>query len=446
LDKDSAHFICIKILGNYNEILKKVQELGSMRTILHNKTTDVLTIKVIKNRKDLENIMKEWEELQKAEFSPVLGVDPWHYICELESLNLKAEPYILCLYREGRLEGMLVGRYQIVSMPIRLGYLTIMKPRFRVIHVFHGGVLGRKSIEDCSLLMKALRDCLNKGDADLAAFNHFHCDSVIYRVIRSETPFLSLGYSPRIEGHWKMEMPKCLNEFIGSKSYKWRKTLRQSIKKLEKSHRVQMKTYSEGDKLEEGILAAASVSSKTYQYSLDAGFLDNPQMRGYLLSAARRGWLRIYILYINNEAAAFEWGIEYERTLFLRALGFDPKWKSWSVGTVLSLKVLEALCEEANVDRIDFGFGDAEYKKIFCNTRSDTRGLTVCADRLYPRFLNAVRMAIVLMEMAAVFVANKLGLERKFKRDWRDRLRHKVATVARERTQREAQVSDDPDL
>lgn len=405
---------------------------------MSNDTSDALTITVIKNRKELETIMKAWEDLQTAESSPMLGADPSHFIYELESLNQSAEPHILCLHREGRLEGILVGRRQVVSVPIRLGYLTLMKPRFRMIHIFHGGVLGRKSIEVCSLLLKALRDCLNKGDADLAVFNHFHCDSVMYRVIRSETPLLNRGFSPRIEGHWKMEMPKSMNDFYGSKSYKWRKTFRQSIRKLEKAHRVHMKTYSDEASLEEGILAAASVSPKTYQYSLGAGFLDNLQMRSYLLSVAKRGWLRIYILYVDNEAVAFEWGIEYERTLFLRGLGFDPKWRAWSVGTVLFLKVVEALCEEANVNRIDLGFGDAEYKKVFCNTRIETRSVTVCPDRLYPRFLNAVRMSIVGVQMAALFMANKLGLERKLKREWRDRLRRGVAKAGREGTQRDA--------
>jgi len=397
-----------------------------MGNILQNELKNAWKITVVKNRQGLESIMKAWEDLQKAEFSRVPGVDPYHYICELESLGQHAEPYIICLHREGRLEAMLVGRHQLVRMPIRLGYLTLMRTRLRQIHVFHGGVLGQKSIEVCSLLLKALRDCLNNGDADLAVFNHFHCDSVMYYVIRGETPFLSLGYSPRIDGHWKMEIPKCIDDFYRKKSSKKRKTLRWTIRKLEKSHQVYMKTYSDTDSLEEGVSAAASVSSKTYQHSLGGGILDNPQTRSYLLSVARRGWLRIYVLYINNEAAAFEWGIKYGDTFFLRTLGFDPRWRDWSVGTVLFLKVLEALCEEGNINHLDFGFGDAEYKKIYGNKRTDTRSLFVFANRLYPRLLNVVHQVSVDVWIAAAFVANKLGIERKIKRLWRDRLRRKL--------------------
>jgi len=416
-----------------------------MRRILQSGTSDGLKITVIKNRQGLDHIVQAWEKLQNAAASPVPAVDPYHYVSELESLGPNVDPYILCMHREGRLEGMLVGRRQLVRMPIRLGYLTIMKTPLREILVYYSGLLGQRSADVCSLLLKSLRQCLNNGEADVAVFDHVYCDSTMYSIIRSETPLLSLGYSPRIDGYWKMEMPKSMNEFYGKKSSKIRRMLRKKIRKLESSYQVFMKTYSDEESLEQGVSIAASVSSRTYQYSLGGGLSDNPQMLSYLMSMARRGWLRVYILYVNNEPAAFEWGIKYMGTFFLRAIGFDPKWRHWSVGTVLFLKVLEALCEEGNVNHMDFGPGDAEYKKIYGDTRIDSRSLFIYPDRFYPRLINAMRMAIDGVEMAAVFVVTKLGLERKFKRVWRDRLRRKLA-AAGERTRDETQNSIDPDL
>jgi len=415
------------------------------RTNLKTGMRDGLKITVIRNKQGLDSFLKAWDELQNAEVRPVATVDPYLYYSELESLGPGADPYILCLYREGRLEAMLVGRRQLVSMPIKLGYLNIMKTRLREILVYQNGMLGRQTGDVCSLLLKALRHCLNNGEAGVAVFDHVHCYSPMYSVIRSETPFLGLGFSPSIDGLWKMEMPKNMDEFYGKKSSKIRRMLRKKIRKLESSHQVFMKTYSDEGSLEEGISVAAAISSKTYQYSLEAGFVDNPQTRGYLLSIARRGCLRIYILYINNEAAAFEWGIKYMGTFYLRAMGFDPKWQAWSIGTVLFLKVLEGLIKEGNVNNMDFGVGDAEYKRIYANTRIDTRSFFIFPDRFYPKLLNAVRMAIAGLEIASVFVANKLGLKRKIKRIWRDRLRRKLA-AAEGRNRGKAQDSDEPDL
>jgi hypothetical protein len=403
-----------------------------MSMILQSVIQEELEITAIKNRHELDNIMKEWEMLQKIESNPVADVDPYLYVCELESLGQHAQPFILCLRRDGLLEAMLIGRYQKVSMPIRLGYLTIMKPQVGEILVYHGGILGRKNAETCSLLLGSLRDHLNKGEADIAVFNHFHCDSIMSNIIRSEVSLLSFGYSARIEGHWKMDVPECMNKFYERKSSKTRKELQRQIRKLEKSHQVFMKTYSDEDSLDEGILAIADISSKTYQHALEAGFLDNLQMRSYLLLAAKRGLLRMYILYINNEAVAFEWGIKYENTFFGRGTGFDPKWRNWSVGTVLFLKFIETLCEDSSIDLLDIGFGDSEYKKTYCNTRTNTRSLFIFSDRFYPRLLNIVRQTMTGIWMAAAYTTNKLGIERKLKRVWRDRLSRKVAMDVKE--------------
>jgi CelD/BcsL family acetyltransferase involved in cellulose biosynthesis len=115
------------------------------------------------------------------------------------------------------------------------------------------------------------------------------------------------------------------------------------------------------------------------------------------------------------------------------------------VGTVLFLKVLEALCEEGNVSQMDFGFGDAEYKKIYGNTWADTRSLFISADRFYPRLLSVANLATVGVWMAAAYIADKLGLERKLKRIWRDRLRRNVIRAGKEGAQRVPRDPDDPD-
>lgn len=398
-----------------------------MRIKLQAEEKDGLKITIVRDRQGLDAILEAWQKLQDSEENPVPGVDPRHYISELDSMGSNASPYVVCLHRESQLEAMLIGRLQKVRMPIRLGYLTLFKIRLRQIHIFHGGLLGQKGKGVCSLLLKTLRDSLNNGDADLAVFNHFDCDSVTYGVISRETPSLSLSRSPRIDRHWEMEVPASLDDFYAKKSAKKRKTLRWTIRKLEKAHKVYMKTYADPDGLEEGIVAAAGISQKTYQSALDSGFPDNPQIRDYLLATARRRWLRLYILYVDNSPVAYEWGVMYGRTFFIKTIGFDPEWRDWSVGTVLFLKVLEALCVNGNIGQIDFGFGDAEYKKVYGHVRADTRSLFVFADRLNTRLISISYSLINKIWGATAYIAKEFGIERRIKRLWRDRLRRKQA-------------------
>lgn len=394
-----------------------------MKLIAPKNRLNGLKITIMRSRDEVNSILEAWKELLKGEVKSVPVVDPHHYVCELQSLDKQAEPYILCLHCDDRVETMLIARRDEVSIPCRLGYLTIMKPRLRRILVYHGGLLGKQSRRACSLLLLALRNSLNDGEADVVLFDHLAADSIMYSVIRSEIHLLSLGNFPNISRHWRMEIPNYMNEFYGRLSGNSRSNLRRMMKKIDASHRVHVKAFEDRDNLEEGILAAARVSSKTYQYTLGVGFVDNPQTRSYLSYLAHWGWLRLHILYVESETAAFQLGTVYKGTYFLRQLGFDPTWRDWRVGNVLFLKVMEDLCEDASVNYLDFGHGDADYKKRYGDTYSDETNIMFFANRPYPIFVNLVRILVAGVSMATAGLVNKLGLKAKIKRLWRDRLR-----------------------
>ncbi|GAF75893.1 unnamed protein product, partial [marine sediment metagenome] len=53
-------------------------------------------------------------------------------------------------------------------------------------------------------------------------------------------------------------------------------------------------------------------------------------------------------------------------------------------------KMFEALCLEKNVDAIDFGFGDAQYKESFSDVSWMEASVYIFAPRLYPLVVNAL--------------------------------------------------------
>jgi len=77
------------------------KSLMGRRMIFQSEMKEGLGITVVSKRQQLDSIMKAWEELHKAEVNPVPDVDPYLYVCELESLGHHVEPYILCLRRQG---------------------------------------------------------------------------------------------------------------------------------------------------------------------------------------------------------------------------------------------------------------------------------------------------------------------------------------------------------
>ena len=94
------------------------------------------------------------------------------------------------------------------------------------------------------------------------------------------------------------------------------------------------------------------------------GFFDTPQIREQMSIAAEGGWLRIYVLYLENKPAAFWMGTLYDRCLQADDVGYDPAWSEFSPGIFLFLNILEDLCD-ADIEIVDFGRGSSQAQTVF---------------------------------------------------------------------------------
>jgi hypothetical protein len=221
-----------------------------------------------------------------------------------------------------------------------------------------------------------------------------------------------------------MSVPENLEQFYMAHSTNHRAKLKRYIRRLEKEYpnSIKMVTYSQETDLDKAIKAASQISRLTYQYGLGYGFTDDYKTRCLLTTAAKQGWLRIHILYINDEPCAFESWLKYKKAYVGYGVGFDPKWKKRRIGTVLFLKTIELLCADPTVEVIDYGFGDAEYKRIYCNKEWQEASVYIFALRFYPIFLNILRTCMRAVESALEYFIEKTGTKNWIKRCWRNRL------------------------
>ena len=81
--------------------------------------------------------------------------------------------------------------------------------------------------------------------------------------------------------------------------------------------------------------------------------------------AAEHGWFRAHMLYLDGAPIAFCGGEGFRRALPLRHPGYDPEYADYRVGNYVLMKLIEDLCEDPELTLLDFGFGDAEYKRRF---------------------------------------------------------------------------------
>lgn len=381
-------------------------------------------IVVAKSIEEIENIRSVWEEMQNNETYPIINADIDRYISVIKAINGEVQPYVMLFKRNDCLEMMVIARIEKRRLKLKVGYKTLFSPTLRCLTVEHGGIIGEATNEVCAVLIRELMNILSRYEADIVQFEHLRTDSPVYKLAREMPGILTRGYFPKIQQHWMMSVPDNIELFYKSCSHTTRRQLRRYVRAIEKTYPGQVKviTYRREDELDDAIKAASTLSAQTYQYTLGAGLVDDFRTRTLLSTAAKLGWLRASVLFVNDSPCAFQFGLQYRQTHFMDQMGFDPKWKNFRVGTVLFVKTMEKICNDPTVDTIDFYVGDAEYKRRYCNRQIKRASINIFAPRLYPVFINMLQTAMMGLNLGLEYILNKTGYVSWVKRHWRNLL------------------------
>jgi hypothetical protein len=87
--------------------------------------------------------------------------------------------------------------------------------------------------------------------------------------------------------------------------------------------------------------------------------------------AARAGWLRLALLYIDaSPAAAQIWLVAHDRASIFR-LAYDERWKHYSPGSLLTALMMEQVIDRDRVTALDFLTGNEGYKQDWMSERRE---------------------------------------------------------------------------
>lgn len=86
--------------------------------------------------------------------------------------------------------------------------------------------------------------------------------------------------------------------------------------------------------------------------------------------ALARGWLRLFVLTLNNEKAAALYGFMYGKKFYFYQSGFDPRYSPYSVGLVTMGMTIEAAIEDG-AEEFDLLHGDEKYKSLWAKKQRD---------------------------------------------------------------------------
>jgi len=387
-------------------------------------------IVVAKELEDIETLRPIWEEMQRNESCPTPNADIDRFLAVVEHQDSTVQPYIILLKHYGHPRAMVIGRIEKLRIKCAIGYRALFNPLVCGLSVVYGGILGERTSDVYDAMIEKFMDMLARREIDVVILNHIATDSLIYKHARKMPGIFCRGHFPKSKFHWSMAIPQDVDLLYKSFAPKTRNTLRRKNRKLEKEFGDELKivTYSGRDDVPNAVSAASMISQHTYQAGLGVIIVDDYHTREILDVSARHGWLRMSILYIKDEPCAFQLGLQYDQTYFLEQLGFCPKWSRWNVGTVLFNKILEDLCRDSSVERFNFGFGDAQYKRSYGSECWPEASVYIFAPRAYPLLVNVLESSTAGLSLGIQYILDRTNMTGWIKRKWRGLLRPKSST------------------
>lgn len=320
-------------------------------------------IRAIAGPGDLDGIRALWEELQ---WHPTADFDLFKTVVQLRQNVIS--PLVLVLSRNEEPVALLAGRIEDEKIPIRFGYARLGGLSVRQFVVIAGGFMGERSEGNWLLLMKYLDGLLLERLFDLVYFECLEIGSVeteqeiIKHVFKPKRFLINSQGSP----HWLLRLPRTWDEFLKNRSSKHRYWLKRLSKVLDREFDGDwgIQAYSNSKEARAFFEAAESVAATTYQRGLQVGFVGNEETWRRIEADALKGRLRGYVLYIRHESRAFWYCFCFRNSLYMVATGYNPAFRSYELGTVLLMKLLQDHCG-AGIEIVDFGLGDAGYKRRF---------------------------------------------------------------------------------
>ena len=166
-------------------------------------------------------------------------------------------------------------------------------------------------------------------------------------------------------------LPASFEELLAARSRNTRKQLRKRRRDLEAAGSVRVRTSRGGPDLERDLDDLLRVEASGWKGREGTAITSNATSeqlyRGFAREAAKKSWLRLYLLEINDTVIAAQLAVAIGKEMFLVKTGFDQAWAAHSPGFVLTAEVIEQSIAEG-LRGVDMQGRADEYKMTWADT------------------------------------------------------------------------------
>ncbi len=378
------------------------------------------SVQVARSLEELEALREPWQELQGRHFA----TDPDVFPTIIDWQPHTIRPHAVLIERDGAPRALVLARVEDIQLTTKVGYAAVYKPKVRALTVVYRGALGELDDADAQVVLQEFRRELAAGEADVLRFRNLTVGSPLHGAATTAEPRVLRQRSTARQAHWELDVPDSYAEFLQSLSRSTRESAKRYPKRLEKQFgdALEVKVFRDTDDSERVFADLRAVAAKTYQQGLGVSFAQTELQRRLTTLLMERGWFRAYVLYLEGDPVAFWQGHAYRGAFLTGVPGFDPAHADLRVGNYVLFKLIADLCADESIDTLDYGFGDAEYKRRFGTRSWEEQDVLLFAPTAKGFRTNAIRSSVLTAVAGGKRVLTRNDRVDRLKRTWRDRL------------------------
>ena len=381
---------------------------------------------------EVESLRETWDQLKECRPSASLFSDIDFFLSGVAAEGDRVRPHVISLNHPEAGALLIAGTIRRIRFTPTVGYLKLRlfrKPR-HCLYVPPGGLLGAAEGDGAAALIttRLLRELQDPG-IDWVYLSHLPLDSNLARLVRTAPGLLVRARFPTLSTNFTMSIPNDPALFFAARSKNHRKNLRKLLNRLERDFagKVHVSCVRKSDDVDSFCRKAETIANTTYQRAMDVGFVDSPGERERLRTAARRGMLRSYLLTVEGKPVSFLCGLQCGGTFFAENIGYVRDMERYRVGTFLFVRIVEDLCTDEGIVRLDFGSGTGTWKERYADDRSRDISIRIFSPGFTGAAMNITRSLAELLTRLGLKVSQGTGLYGWLKKRWRNLLGREAA-------------------
>lgn len=332
-----------------------------------------ITFDLLNNADELNACRSQWIEfISNDVVGSNLSNHPAKILMELE-LNPKRELRTLVVREDENIVAIAPFFIEPGVFWVTLSVLKLLKFKQRKLRLFGSAFILRAHCDHASVTESIFSYMVREVDFDVVYLHHVDCSQFLWRFINSPvlrqfglrmTPMNNstpTSFLIEHEGNYEAYL-----QTLGKKS---RQNLQRTTRKLFREQNARVELYRDESQVAPFLDDLDTIFKNTWQ-ARTFGYKPRNDRKSldFYQNIAREGWLRSYILYIDDQPVAFEHVFQFGQWFEFRECGFDSDWSSYGVGSIAILLALKDIFDETDsAVTVDFGIGEAPYKKTFGN-------------------------------------------------------------------------------